>query len=240
MTTLPATLLPNHAARWAALLCLVLSSPLTAQRTVRETAAEWRAAPLVSLVQVQRWCANASDAGCEFREIVGAIALADGGIVATGVMGPIHRFAADGRFERALGRKGRGPGEYGFVVGLNQTPDGRLIWFDNTQMRIASIALDGTPGPVRSVTPPQTMAMMWVRGADLVVLDIPAATTLGDTVTASYLMPAAAGTPRVLARVRAGAIFLPNTSMMAPTGNFAPKIVSDVGPAGDIVHGFGS
>ena len=240
MTRRRSSLRPNHTARWAALLCLVLSTPLTAQRTVRESTAEWRAATPLRLVEERRWCADSAAAGCEFREIVGAITLADGGVVATGVMGPIHQFAADGRFERTLGRKGRGPGEYGFVVGLNQTPDGRLTWFDNTQMRIASIALDGTPGPVRAVTPPQSMAMMWMRGVDLVVLDIPAAASLGDTVTASYLVPAASGTPRVLARVRAGAIFLPNTNMLAPMGTFAPRIVSDVGPAGDIVHGFGS
>ncbi len=86
------------------------------QRVIRESAAQWRAAAPLTLVQEHVWCADADAAGCDFRGPASLRALPDGGILAADVRGPLNRFGADGRFIAALGRRGQGPGEYGFVI----------------------------------------------------------------------------------------------------------------------------
>lgn len=210
-----------------------------AQRVVRESANVWRTASPVTLTIERRWCVDANTEGCDFKAITAAIAVRDSGVVLADFAGPIRRFAADGHVVAMLGRKGRGPGEYGFIVGLNQAANGLFAWFDNTQMRVATIALDGTAGPVTPLMPPHTMNGMWILGAELVVIDVPPSTTFGDTVLASYHTVPASGTPRVLARVRTPSVFEPNTDMQRMAGPFAPRVVSDVGPTGDVAHSNG-
>jgi len=225
-------------AAWA-LVASVLPRDAWAQRVVRETAVQWNAARALILTVQRRWCTDVEDAGCDFKSIAQVFAMPDQGVLVADVMGPLRRFAADGRFVGALARKGQGPGEYGFVV----TPhlhDGRVWWFDNTQMRLASIGLDNVPGPVVRLMPPATMANIFVVAGKLVVLDVPALATLGDTVVASYRTVPTSGAPRVLARVRTPSQFEPGSTMLPMKGPFDARIVSDVGLGGDVAHSNGA
>ncbi len=230
----------HRIARQLALAALLMHPLLArAQRVVRESAGEWRAASPLKLTIERRWCVDANTDGCDFSGINAAVAVRDGSIVLADFAGPIRRFAADGRILATLGRKGRGPGEYGFVIGLNQAANGLFAWFDNTQMRVATIALDGAAGPVTPLMPPHSMNGMWLLGVELVVLDVPPGTTVGDTVVASYRTVPASDAPRVLARVRTPSAFAPNSDMQRMSGPFAPRVVSDVGSAGDVAHSNG-
>jgi hypothetical protein len=211
-----------------------------AQRVIRETAAQWSAAPRLPVTLERRWCMDGDAQGCDFRDIAQAFALDDGGILATDAMGPLRRFGADGALVRTLGRRGQGPGEYGFVFQPQVTTQGRVAWFDNTQMRIATITLDGTPGPVTRLLPPPTMASMHLVGEELVILDVPATAPRGEPVDASYRTVPAAGPPRVLARVRTPSLFDPGSDLRPMSGPFAVRVVADVGTAGDVVHGNGT
>jgi hypothetical protein len=231
----------SRAAAAAVASLLALTSPLFAQqRVVRESAADWRAARPLSLEAQGRWCTEVDAQGCDLKAIDNAILLPDGGIITSDIRGPLYRFGSDGRFAGALSRKGQGPGEYGFIVSPQLVPDGRLVWFDNSQMRITSIALDGKAGPVTRVMPPPTMATINLVGETLVVLDIPAIARKGDTVDATYHTVPPSGSPRVLARVRTPSVFDPGSDMRRLPGPFQPRIVSDVGTGGDVAHSNGA
>lgn len=229
--------------RCLALLLLSLPSDwLSAQvpRSVRETAAQWRAARTVTLTKDRVWCADADAAGCDFKRPASVRALPDGGILAADAQGPLNRFGADGRFIAALGRKGQGPGEYGFVIEASLASNGLVTWFDNTQMRIATVKLDGTPGPITRLMPPYTMALMFLVDTSLVVLDVPAAPKVGEMVDATYRTVPATGAPRVLARVRTPSTFTVGSDMRPMGGPFDIRVIGDVGPSGDVAHSNGA
>lgn len=213
---------------------------LPAQRLVRESLAEWRAAPLLPITATQRWCADSNAPGCELRTMLEVFALPDGGIVASEAAGPIHRFDRSGTFVGTLGRKGRGPGEYGFVIAPQLLSSGHIAWFDITQMRVTTIGLDGTPGPSQPLTPPRTMTAMYLVDGQLVVLEVPPAPgAVGDTVTGAYRTVPPSGASWVLARARTPSVFAPGSDMMMPPPPFAPTVVASVGWAGDVAHANG-
>jgi hypothetical protein len=228
--------------RFALLLLLLPLGPLSAQapRTVRETAAQWRAARTLTLTEERVWCADAEAAGCDFKRPASVRALPDGGILAADAQGPLNRFGADGRFITALGRKGQGPGEYGFVVEASLASNGLVTWFDNTQMRITTVKLDGTAGPITRLMPPYTMALMFLVDTSLVVLDVPAAPKVGEMVDATYRTVPASGAPRVLARVRTPSTFTVGSDMRPMGGPFDTRVIGDVGPSGDVAHSNGT
>ena len=209
-------------------------------RIVRETGAQWRAAPILSLTRERAWCADADAVGCDFKRPASVRALPDGGILAADAQGPLHRFGADGRFVAALGRRGQGPGEYGFVVQASLASNGFVTWFDNSQMRIATVRLDGTAGPVTRLTPPYTMALMFLVDTSLVVLDVPAAAKVGEMVDATYRTVPATGTPRILARLRTPSTFTIGSDMRSMGGPFDARVIGDVGPSGDVAHSNGA
>jgi hypothetical protein len=210
-----------------------------AQRLVHETTAQWRAAPTLKLTKERQWCASPDAAGCDFKRPASVRALPDGGILASDAQGPIRRFAANGSLVGELGRSGKGPGEYGFVIEASLASNGLVTWFDNTQMRIATVKLDGTAGPVTRVMPPYTTAGMYLVDTQLVVLDVPAAPKLGDIVDATYRTVPASGEPKVLARVRTKSTFTPNSDMRMMGGPFDVRVLGDVGPSGDVAHSNG-
>ena len=222
-----------------AMIVLLTSRGARAQRVVRESAAQWRAAPILTLARDRQWCADPDAAGCDFKRPASVRALPDGGILASDAQGPIRRFAADGSLRGTLGRRGQGPGEYGFVIEASLASNGLVTWFDNTQMRIATVTLDGTAGPVTRLMPPYTMAAMYLVDTQLVVLDVPAAPKLGDTVEATYRTVPASGNPRVLARVRTPSTFTPGSDMRMAAGPFDVRVLGDVGPSGDVAHSNG-
>ncbi len=212
---------------------------LRAQRVVRETRAQWERIATLTLTATQAWCASVDSPGCEFKGPASVRATPDGGVLASDAQGPLHRFGADGTFIGALGRRGKGPGEYGFIVDASVTSNGFVSWFDMTAMRIASVSLDNKPGPSTAVMPPYTMAGMYMLDTQLVVLDVPASPTIGTVVDATYRTVTANGAPRVLARVRTPAVLVPGSDLRPMAGPFDPRVVSDVGPSGDVAHSNG-
>ena len=228
-------------ARWWGAIVLVgvgvASRSADAQRVVHESTAQWRAAPALRLVTERRWCTELDAPGCDFKQLASVRSLPDGGMLASDARGPLNRFGADGRFVGALGRRGKGPGEYGFVIDAQLASTGLVTWFDNTQMRIATVRLDGTAGPVTRLMPPFTMADLFLVDMQLVILDVPAGAAPGDTVTASHRTVPASGSPTVLARVRTPALFTVGGEGMIPMRSpFRPFVIGHVGAAGDVAH----
>ena len=98
---------------WVSLACAMgmVAGDAHAQKVVRESFAQWQAARSLAITATQRWCVSPDAPGCELRAMADVMWLPDGGIVASDVGGPMHRFRATGEFVGALARKGRGPGE---------------------------------------------------------------------------------------------------------------------------------
>ena len=215
------------------------AQPVPARRIVRETAAMYARAPQFTLVATNTWCADAAAPACDFSNPASVRATPSGGLLASDFMGPLRLFDSTGTFMRELGRKGQGPGEYGFVVDAHVASDGFVTWFDNTQMRFASVRMDGQPGPTRRILPPPTMANLFVVDTQLVILDVPAHTAVGTLVDASYRTVPTSGAPRAIARVRTPAVFAPQSNMSVPPSPFAPRVQSDVGAAFDVAHSTG-
>ena len=89
--------------------------------------------------------------------------------------------------------------------------------------------------------PPYTMANLMLVDTQLVILDIPVGAKLGDTVMASYRTVPASGTPTVLARVRAAAIFTAGSEGFIPMRSpFLPVAVGHVSARGDVAHSNGA
>jgi hypothetical protein len=217
---------------------------LGADRTLRESLAEWNNARMLSITPMQRWCTSADASGCDLRDMAHAIALPDGGVVVADVMGPIHRFAAETGFVGPLARQGSGPGEYRMMVDLVlDNADGgppRLLWFDMPQLRLASVGLDGEPGPTTPLQPPMSLMSIDILRGELVVTDMAPADAVGDTVDAVFRTVPASGEPRELGRVRTPSLFTPGTNMFAPPAFFTPQVLYGVGWSGDIAHTNGS
>ena len=222
-----------------AMLSSTVASGVQAQRVVRETAAQVKAARVLTLTAQSRWCTSADANGCDFRSIDDVLLLPDGGIVASGAQGPMRRFAADGMLTGPLGAKGKGPGEYGFIVQPQLVRD-QVFWFDNTQMRVASVTLANVPGRTTPAMLPQTTGMMYMVADTLVVLDVPASPDTGSMVSAQYRTVSGSGAPRVLATVRTPARFLPGTNFTPMSLPFTPRVVADVGANGAVAHSNGT
>lgn len=81
----------------------------------------------------------------QFTTIGDAEQRSDGGFyVAETASGDIKAFAADGKFERLMARRGKGPGEVGFVLRLQVLADDSLAYFDVNHRRVSVIAPNGT------------------------------------------------------------------------------------------------
>ena len=231
-----------YAARWA--LCIfalaVLGLPAGAQRVVHESAAQWENAPRIALTVERQWCTDIDAPGCDFKGPATVHALPDGGLLAGDAQGPLNRFSASGQFIGALGRRGKGPGEYGFVFDADVRSNGLVSWFDMTAMRIASVSLDNKPGPTTTLIPPYTIASYFMVDTTFVVLDVPASRTVGEMVDATYHTVPATGAPRVLARVRTPSVLTPGSDLRPMSGPFDPRVMSDVSADGDIAHSNGA
>lgn len=222
----------------ALLLSLSLARTLPAQRVIHETAAEYQRAKPLTVSSIASWCTAADDAGCDFKSIDNATLLSDGGIVASSRTGPIRHFAPKGTLIGALARKGSGPGEYGLLMSMQLVND-RVVWFDPTQMRIASVTLKNVPGKTVTVRTPITTSMTFLNGETLVVLDIPASKDTGVMVQASYHTVPPTGTPRILAVVRTPSKFFIGAERLPPTGPLAITVLADVGSDLTIAHSNG-
>lgn len=209
---------------------------IPARRLVQESRTAYARAPQLRLSVVQRWCAEAAASGCEFKGPASVRATPSGGVLAADAMGPLRLFDEQGRFVRELGRKGQGPGEYGFIIDAHVASDGYVTWFDNMQLRFTTVRLDGTPGPIRRLMPSHAIANVLVVDTQLVIFNVPSHPTLGTMVDATYETVPAKGTPRVLARVRTPSIFTPGSDMFVPPGPFAPRVLADVSARFDVAH----
>ncbi|MBP6772330.1 MAG: 6-bladed beta-propeller [Gemmatimonadaceae bacterium] len=119
--------------------------PLAAQDTirVRSTAApRWGAD--VKLTQV--WAIGQVDGPDEiaFGRVDNATVDARGRMyVYDSNDGQIRQYAPDGKFVRNIGRKGKGPGEYEWVFGMDIADDSLLTTFDLNNARVSYFAPDG-------------------------------------------------------------------------------------------------
>lgn len=220
-------------------ICAAIATPLPAQRVIKESLAQWQSAQRLALAIERRWCTNVDAAGCEFKEIAEVVALPDGGIVAMNLSGPMHRFRQDGGFVGELARKGRGPGEFRFISSPMLVQSGELAWFDQAQQRIATIGLDGKPGPVKTLRLPQPVALVGLVEGELVVLEVPPSQKTGDTVTGVYRTVPSAGASSVLASVRMPSRFVPGSPLQTLPPAFTPFTVAAIGSRGDIAHSNG-
>jgi hypothetical protein len=90
-----------------------------------------------------------------FQRISAVRQLEDGGL-AVGDLGSesIRIFGPDGAFLRQLGRRGEGPGEFGWVGDVFLAGSDTLIAYDPTLSRLTRFLLDGTLLSTRSVQAP--------------------------------------------------------------------------------------
>jgi hypothetical protein len=215
------------------------AQPTSTRRVVHETRATYEQASRIALTVVGRWCHDEATAECDFNGPASVRATPDGGLVQADAMGPVRLFDATGRFIRELGRKGQGPGEYGFVNDAHLASSGEVIWFDNMQLRFTSVRLDGTAGPIRRVMPPRSMLHMFIADTQLVILNVPPHPRMGTMVDATYETVPSSGAPRVLARVRTPSVLTPGSDLFAPPGPFAPRVLGAVSARGDVAHSNG-
>lgn len=228
--------------RWLLMLALaenVRAQTVPARRLVEESPAEYAKASPLALTAVQQWCVAARDAGCDFKNPASIRVTPNGGLLIADAVGPLRLFDQHGTLLRELGRKGKGPGEYGFVIDAQVTSDGMVTWFDNMQMRFTSVRMDGRAGPIRRLMPPHTMTDLFVVDTQLVVLDVPPHAVKGTMVDGIYRTVPVTGKPRVIARVRTPSVFAPGSDMMAPPGPFAARVLSDVSRRLDVAHSNG-
>lgn len=81
----------------------------------------------------------------EFGGVTGAFRLSDGGVVVADRMNSVIRvFDSTGAWQRDLGRRGSGPGEFVDLMGLFLLPGDTLATWDLTHRRITRFASGGT------------------------------------------------------------------------------------------------
>jgi hypothetical protein len=228
----------SGAVRRGTLGMLVLVAPdASAQRVVRESPQDYRAATRLVLTETGRWCRTPDAPGCDLGSISDAIATPDGGVLIADHRGPIRAFTRTGALVRELGRRGEGPGEYRFVHALQLVDRGTLTWYDPALRRVTRVdATSGEAGAVTRVEPPPAVAGMYLVNGSVVALEVPPSERPGDTVEARFRSVPSDGPSRVLARVRRSSTHLPGTPVPVAPPLFAPNAVADVGWAGDIAH----
>lgn len=100
------------------------------------TVAQW------SLVEEQRY--GAEDGPGSLADIRGIVADEAGGLLVLDFKDQqVHAFDSAGRYLRAIGRLGQGPGEFSNANGMLRAPDGRLWLNDPSNNRFTVLAPDG-------------------------------------------------------------------------------------------------
>ncbi len=86
------------------------------------------------------------DSVYEMYEVSGARRLSDGRIVvANGGTGELRFYDGNGRFSKSIGRVGKGPGEFEYLIWLEVLPGDTLLAFDDMR-RITAFTVDGDVG----------------------------------------------------------------------------------------------
>jgi hypothetical protein len=98
----------------------------------------------------------------------GTINVVDGAGVPSDAV--LKMFDPRGELVRGIGRKGQGPGEYSFPMGLHVLPDGRLIVASLFGQRLNTDAPDGVPGAMFKF-PPGGGGAAGTPGATYVLVD---------------------------------------------------------------------
>ena len=212
---------------------------------MRAAAGEWRldSVPLVVL--------GGAGASEEFGDVVGVARRSDGGfVVGDGHLQQLRVYDAHGRFVRAVGRKGRGPGELRQLHWAGVLPGDTLVAFDWSGWRFSLYGPDGAF--VRAFRLERSDAVRWPLPAG--VLADGTVLLVGRSMPAAPTRPIAAGTyteSTVVARVRTtdGAVDSLATLPMqhvyrGARGGFAALLpftarLSLVPAGGAVVAGFG-
>jgi hypothetical protein len=196
----------------------------------------WRLGP--ALVQVGH---QEDPSGLELSRVNGAVRLADGRlVVANSASSELIFLRPDGRVERRAGRQGEGPGEFTFLAGIGQMPDGQL-WAADFRQRVIHL-FDPVGRYARTVSlkeflVPGGLFPAGVLGDGRFVL-FSAATPLGGPAagfdsTDIIVLDPRTGASRTIARV-------PKTDFGDPLGTktFGAPLILAVGPT-EIWWGFG-
>jgi len=149
---------------------LGIAAPLEGQvapRVVRESAAAYAAAPVLTLERVRAWCEHPEADGCDVRLFAAAQLLPDGGVIASDFEPPIRRFSADGTRRPDIARRGSGPGELRNVMAMRLLGPDSVLLFANNEMRLVRASLDGRGGTSETVMPPNTVQDMDFLGTQL-------------------------------------------------------------------------
>lgn len=129
-------------ALFAALLSCIAAPSLDAQQPP-----QWHLEPVPRLL-----IGNDGQPGADFAGIVAAFKLADGRVVvADNGSSQLRVFRADGSFDRAVGRRGSGPGEFQFLRWVVRSGD-TLFALDPMLRRATTILLSLEPRVLSSVT----------------------------------------------------------------------------------------
>lgn len=74
--------------------------------------------------------------------------------ISDGMSQCIHLYSSDGKFLRKIGRKGKGPGEYQYIWGIQITKGDTLVVYDGVQYRLTLYAPGKFDSPIKTITLP--------------------------------------------------------------------------------------
>jgi 6-bladed beta-propeller len=90
------------------------------------------------------------DSVYELYQVNAAVRLSDGGVaISNAGTSEIRVYARDGRFVRAIGRSGGGPGEFGALGGVEVLGEDSLLAIDLARSAVMAFSIDGTPAWTR-------------------------------------------------------------------------------------------
>lgn len=145
----------------SAVLSCAVALPIAAQDTIivrADNAPVWGQAELVEELRIGTL---AGDERYSFGLVVGVLETPDGTVwVADRMLDGIRRYSADGSYLDQLGRDGRGPGEFRYIMDIRATPSGEVAVWDPMASRVTFFSQDG------SVTGSTTIPVGGVTGGE--------------------------------------------------------------------------
>ncbi len=167
---------------------LLLSVVLVGCGDAPDAEASYAAMPRLALSPIAEICAEREDEPCQFVNAAVVAAAPDGRVAVADMMGELREFDQEGRFVRAVGRKGGGPGEYRLLVAAGYDEAGRLTVLDQAGMRVQRFDTSGVVGNATSAPMIPGLMGVSVVGGRVALFALPGAASVGDTVEVRVLL----------------------------------------------------